>query len=198
MPQVFNLPRPQVHNNAKYIWIFNFVGVFLLNKLAIILPESMSKAKKVWIVTTAMVLIIAGIIVFYYQDWIKAYYQNLTNNHYHEGDPIEINEQYISALNYADLPLCRISKSDTNYDQIIAGGISGKKMKQYNIKSIGTYIGYELIQVENKNGQKTIASIYAIKPDARILEQNPKSTGLKPGYKYIDDNYYILWTNILK
>lgn len=159
---------------------------------------SKSKSKKIWISVITVTLIVVGVVAFYYQDWLKAYYQNFTTNHYHYGDPIEIKEQYLTALNYADLPLCRLAKSDEEYDQIIAESISGKKMKQYNVKSIGTYIGYKLIEVKHKNGQKIIACIYAIKPDTRILKQNPNSNGLKPGYNYVDDSYYILWTNILK
>jgi len=156
-----------------------------------------SKTKKIGIVVV-MLVIIAGVTAFYYKDWLKAYYHNLVTNHYQEGDLIEIQEQYASVLNYADLPLHHIAKLGDLYDQVLAEGISGKKMKQYHVKFIGTYIGYKLIEVKDKNGQNIIASVYAIKPDSKILEQNPNSTGLKPGYKYIDNNYYILWTNLLK
>lgn len=186
---------------ADYKKILNiYFGIlYLLKKLVQPYHTNMNyqKNKKIWILTFITVLIVTSVLV-YNRDWVKAYYHNFTQNHYHYGDPIQINDKYFMTVESLGFPLCRIAKSDAGYDFVVYKEISGKKIQQYQSKTIGTYVGYKMIPLKAPNGEIFVSCLYAIKPTSQLVEKSLTPMELKPGYKIIDDNYYIFGISMFK
>jgi len=156
---------------------------------------SKSKTKKLWLIAAITVLVFAGIITFNYQDWIKAYYQNFTTNHYHYGDPVEIGDQYRSIAESNGIDLFHIVKSGDTYDVVLVKSIPGKKIQQKNIKVIGTYVGYKILPLPGRGNKLFVSLVYAIKPNEQLTESYPTTAlSLKP----IDNNYYTIQLPLLK
>lgn len=151
--------------------------------------------KKFAIGITGVILILIAAAV-YNQSLLKAYYNNYTVNKFRNGDSVYAYKNFVSDVYNGQITLYRLAKSTSSSD--LKWLNSGMHIMSYDLAKnrssyIGTYIKVKFVPYIIK-GKSAIASIYAIKPDWKIVKKTPALLNQLPkNFEYADTDLYINW-----
>ena len=168
-------------------------------------PEHKSGKRNIWLIIIFSFLLIITGLFFYNRDFLDIYYLNFKINHFKTNDKLYAEEYLINgdsdtskASNiflFRKVKPLKSNPSGRPSMAMSAWSISGDSLRKYRTANIGTYTGFEIMGIANRDNEYHPMLFFSVTTNKKALIKN-YLTDPPAGYEFDEGPFYV-WGHLM-